>query len=91
MNKLPKGLSITPFNGYTIARLYNTNIVTIDNNSNTIKLSTNGWTTRHTKKCMNLVLEKFGLHVYQEKGEWYVHQLNGKTYDFSDGMIIAIQ
>lgn len=72
--KLPKGLSVTHIGPYKVAKLYNTNIVEIDNNNNSIILRTGGWETRHTKKCMNLVLNDLGLKVIQEKYIWNVYK-----------------
>ena len=89
MKHLPKGLSITPFKTNTIARLYNTNIVEIDHNNSTITLNSGGWLTKHTKKCINIVLDKFDLSIYQEKFQWYVVGA-GTRIEFIDGIKINV-
>ena len=87
--RLPKGLSIVPHNGTTIARLYNTNIVEINYNDNCIILRDGGYKTKHTKKCTNLVLSEFGINVRQKDFVWYVESQNG-TLPYEDGMKFAI-
>jgi len=67
---MPKGLKVVRNNRQIVAQLYNTVIVTIENDKCT--LNTGGWFTTHTKKCMNLVLGEFGLNVRQIKGEWFL-------------------
>lgn len=74
--RYPKGMAVVPTNGLTIARLYDTNIVTIDYVNNTIHLNNGGWETKHTKKCMNIILEQFGYYVYQKDFQWYVSNRN---------------
>lgn len=90
MSTLPKGLSITPYKGITIARLYNTNIVTIDSGSNTITLNNGGWNTKHTKKCMNIVLAPFNLSVKQKDFEWFIVRPDNTTTPYAHNIEISI-
>lgn len=94
---LPKGLSIVEYTTQdnreaTIAKLYDTNIVILDIN-NTVKLNSNNFRTNHTKKCTNLVLNKYNipLHLYQKDFIWYVASTKtNKTLQYTDNMIIKI-
>lgn len=76
--RLPKGLSIVDVPNLTVAKLYDTNIVMIQEiqqGSDKVKritLSHGGWRTKHTKKCINLVLNQFGIHLVQRKGDWWL-------------------
>ena len=58
--------------GYTIVKLYNTEIVRF--NSNIIVLNTGGWYTVTTKQRMNQAADEYGLgyRVFQHKHQWYV-------------------
>ena len=87
--RLPKGLSITPYQNKTIARLYQTNIVEIDHETGCITLRNGGWLTKHTKKCTNLVLAKFNINVRQKNFTWYVETQNG-TLEYQDGMVFNV-
>ena len=89
-NRLPKGLSITPIDSKTVARLYDTNIVVIDHSEGTVTLNSNSWRTNHTKKCTNLVLNSYGIYVYQKSFNWYVTTSNG-TVEYDDHMTIKLQ
>lgn len=90
--KLPKGLTITDDSGHNIVvgRLYNTDIVHY--RQAWLTLRHGGWLTKHTKKCINLILDhyKFGLTVTQVKGEWIVSNKDGRSVPFVDGMRISI-
>ena len=89
--KLPKKFSITPIKNLTVCRLYETNIVILDHDSNTITLDSGGYDTNHTKKCANLILNRFVYHLYQEDFQWYVTMKNGKKPAiFEDGMELAM-
>jgi hypothetical protein len=89
VKKLPKGLSITPTPTQTVARLYNTNIVVIDHKLDGVTLNTGGWSTKHTKKCMNIVLEPLGYHVYQKAYQWYIYDRKKDiTTNYADGISI---
>lgn len=89
--KLPKGLSIVPVQGLKVVRLYNTNIVVIDYNNNTITFNSNGWNTRHTKKCTNLVINDLDLYLYQEKFQWYIRDAKTqKVYEYQDGLQLPL-
>lgn len=80
--RLPKGLSIVSVQNIKVAKLYSTNIVEIIDNR--IKLRTGGWRTKHTKKCMNLILNPLGLNVIQKDWEWYVYQNGTQVAVFQD-------
>lgn len=71
-------------NGTSFYRLYNTNILVI--NEKYIQLNTDGFTTNHTKNCMNDNLPD-GYSVYQKDFKWYVNTPEG-IRDFEDNMII---
>jgi len=90
MKALPKGLSVTPVPGLTIARLYSTNIVTIDSSSNTITLNSGGWHTKHTKKCMNIILAPFDLYVKQKDFKWYVVRQDNTTVPYQDNIKLSV-
>ena len=88
---LPKGLSVVPFKGETVARLYQTNIVLVDHGAQTLTLDNGGWQTMHTKKCMNLILEAFGFSVHQKKGEWFVtNTKTGEVKPYENGQAIPL-
>ena len=84
MRRYPKGMSVVPIKGFTIVRLYNTNILTIDHQNETIQFETGGWHTKHTKKCMNLILRQYNLYVRQKNFKWYIESQN-ETVPFIDG------
>lgn len=79
-----KGL-LAFLSGDTIAlQLYDT-VILIKNN-HYIKLNTGGFSTNHTKNCMNDNLPT-GFKVYQKDFEWYV-ETPLKTLIYKDYMII---
>lgn len=82
--RLPKGLSVVEFNQYTIAKLYNTNIVELDNTTGCLKLRTGGWYTKHTKKCINLIINKYDLNLIQEKFKWNLYRNGTLLGTFQD-------
>ena len=57
-----------------LVRLYNTTIVKVDNDTNSITLDTGGYNTKTTKDRMNLTSDTFnlGFRVYQKDFTWYV-------------------
>lgn len=67
--------------------LYDTTIVSFDNN--TITLDHGGWKTATTKQRMNQASDEFdlGYYVYRDNYRWYV-RFNGKTYDFNQKELI---
>lgn len=71
MNRL-KGFSIYTNLNTTIARLHNTDIVTIDHENKRLILKTDQWRTKHIKKCMNLILNQFDLMVKQKDFQWRI-------------------
>lgn len=83
--KQPKGLNVVTHNGTTFAKLYKTMIVVIQNG--TIQLDTGGWHTRHTAKCMNMVLSEneTNIRVFQKKTVWYAQYQNDTPVPFIDG------
>lgn len=90
-SKLPKGLSVIEHNGMLLAKLYDTLIVQFETTpqygTRVLKLNNGGWTTKHTKKCINLVLNKHGLYLVQEKFIWNLYQNGTKIGSFQDGML----
>lgn len=82
--RLPKGLSIVSVPKLEIAKLYNTNIVVANEETGLIALNTGGWKTKHTKKCMNLALAKYGLSVKQVNFEWFVMRHGEEVGFFAD-------
>ena len=76
--RLPKGLSIVNVPNLTVAKLYDTNIVMIQetwqgsDKVRCITLNHGGWRTKHTKKCINLVLAPYGLSLKQKNFDWWV-------------------
>ena len=98
-----KGLKVLDFiveNRRTIIhKLYNTDIVTIQDNTvennivytRSVFLNSGGWRTNHTKNCINDVLGQFGLKVIQRDFSWYlVDSENTVAWDFEDGMNLGI-
>lgn len=81
---LPKGLNVVDFNQYVIAKLYNTRIVEVDESTGSVVLRNGGWPTKHTKKCMNLVLNDFNIYVCQEKFIWNVYKNGSKIGSFDN-------
>tara|TARA_R110002167_G_C12395281_1_gene626334 strand:- start:215 stop:589 length:375 start_codon:yes stop_codon:yes gene_type:complete len=78
----------------TTHKLYDTNIVTIENHvteyTNVI-LNSGGWQTKHTKNCMNDVLDQFNLKVIQKDFSWFlVDNHNTIAWDFEDNMNLGI-
>lgn len=84
---LPKGLSVIEHNNVVLAKLYQTMIVIFDRNTNVLKLNNGGWETKHTKKCINLVLNKYGLYLVQEKFIWKLYQNGTLVGTFQDGTL----
>lgn len=68
-------------------RYHKTDVVTFD--PYTITLRSGGWKTATTKLRMNQASNQFdlGFGVFQKNHEWYV-TYQGKTLDFSDGMVL---
>lgn len=87
--RLPKGLSVIEHNGQVLCKLYDTMIAIIDLNRSVATLDSGTWRTKHTKKCLNLVLNEYGIHVVQRDFEWYLSY--GITYNlpFHDGIQVA--
>jgi len=88
------GLQILDFNGTTIHKLYNTDIVKIEHQAwgyINIVLNSGGYRTNHTKNCMNDVLSQFDIKVFQKNFKWFFSIDNGNvTWDFEDGMNLGI-
>lgn len=66
--------------------LYNTTIVSFDNN--TITLDHGGWKTATTKQRMNQASDEYdlGYQVYQDNYNWYVN-FKGNAYKFETGSL----
>lgn len=88
---LPKGLSVIEHNGRLLAKLYDTLIVDFETvpqyGTSVLKLNNGGWATKHTKKCINLVLNKYGLYLVQEKFIWKLYQNGTLVGTFQDGTL----
>lgn len=76
--KLPKGMSLIEKGDIKLSKLYNTLIY--DESEYFIDLNTDGWFTKHTKKCLNIALGNKG-KVYQKDKKWYVC-INNMTKEF---------
>lgn len=91
--RLPKGLSVVTIKGLTVAKLYQTNIVIVDETAKKITLNSGGWLTKHTKKCSNLVLGQFGLSIVQRDFQWYVIKTDSQgrkqSVSFQDGIEVS--
>ncbi len=74
MKRLPKGLSIVSIGDIKVAKLYDTNIVQINSATKRLTLRTGGWQTKHTKKCINLVLNPLGLFLVQKNFNWKLYR-----------------
>lgn len=86
---LPKGLSVIEHNGLLLAKLYDTIIVSLDKKAKVLTLNSGGWKTKHTKKCINLVLEDYFISVYQKQFEWFIH-FSTETIPFNDNVPIDL-
>ena len=86
----PKGLSVIEHDNKLLAKLYNTLIVEFNRDNNRLKLRTGGWYTRHTKKCINLVLNKHGLYVTQEQFKWKLYQNGTLLGAFDDNGLLEV-
>lgn len=85
--RLPKGLSVIDHNGMLLAKLYDTLIVEYNRDSQRLILRNGGWATKHTKKCINLILNKYGLYLAQEKFIWKLYQNGTIIGTFQDGTL----
>lgn len=90
--RLPKGLSIRDDSGHNllVGKLYQTEIIHYQQNWLTLRHG--GWPTNHTKKCINLILDRYelGISLSQYQGKWYVTNQDNKCVPFVDGMRISI-
>lgn len=79
--------SIRQENGVTNIRYHDTDVVTFD--AKTITLKSGGWRTKTTKSRMNQSANQFGLgfQVYQKDYNWYV-TFKGETVDYFDGIVL---
>jgi len=86
--RLPKGLSLIHHEGKTLVQLYNTLIAVIDKTGPAplFRLNSGGWQTKHTKKCLNLVLNEYGVYVYQKNFNWYINTPIHQNMEFTDGI-----
>jgi hypothetical protein len=86
--------SVEGFKQTTIHKLYDTNIVTIENHATeytNVILNSGSWKTNHTKNCMNDVLDQFNLKVVQKNFNWFlVDSENTIAWDFENGMNLGI-
>jgi hypothetical protein len=75
-----------------IVRLYDTDIITIEDTCIEKKYTVNsgGWRTRTTSKWINKYLPS-ALNVYQKDFEWFIfNSSTGKTIEFSDGLTVTV-
>jgi signal peptidase I len=89
-----KGLQVLKLDNTLIHKLYDTDIVKIEYQTwgyTNVILNSGGWKTRHTKICMNDVLDQFNLKVIQKDFNWFlVDNDNIIAWDFEDGMNLGI-
>ena len=82
--KLRKGLSYvntydTAGENLKLGVLYNTEI--FREAQGKITLSNGGWSTNHTKNCMNDLLPQ-GFYVFQKDFKWYLSDPQGNNVEF---------
>jgi len=89
-----KGLQVLKLDNTLIHKLYDTDIVKIEYQTwgyTNVILNSGGWKTRHTKICMNDVLDQFNLKVIQKNFGWFLVDSNNTiAWDFEDGMTLGI-
>lgn len=85
---LPKGLTVDLKGSDLKAKLYQTEIVCLKGNKLTLRCG--GWFTRHTKKCINLVLKDHGVRIFQDKNQWFVFTEKDGDTSFQEGMTINL-
>ena len=86
---MPKGYSVQVDTLSTKVVLYQTKIVEFDHVNKILTLSSGGWWTHHTKKCINLALSSTCYKVFQRDFGWYV--TDGLTItEFKDNMQLPI-
>ena len=91
--RLPKGLSLIETDKQILSKLYDTLIVQYDKDSKHLTLRTGGWKTRHTLKCINLVLNDLipnELKVKTYKGNWTLFQNDTPTITFTENLVVLI-
>lgn len=72
-----------------IIRLYDTDILTIENGI--LTLSSGGFQTHTTKARLNKYLADYNLYITQKDFNWFVKSnLENTNIDFSDGMTLSI-
>jgi len=81
-----RGTSINRIGEHKIAMYYhNTPVVIWEPDG--VTLSSGGYYTYTTKARINQGLKETGLSVYQHRGDWYLHQMDGNIVQpFTDGM-----
>ncbi len=76
----PKGLSVIEVKNSLYAKLYNTMILEVDRTLGTVKLDSGlvdiGRMSKHTKKCLNILLADRGYSVKQKNFKWTVSNLD---------------
>ena len=86
--------SVEGFKQTTIHKLYDTNIVTLENQGTgytNVILNSGSFRTNHTKNCMNDILDQFNLKVIQKDFSWFlVDNHNTVAWDFEDNMNLGI-
>ena|SRR5260221_8120795 len=81
-------------NNHLIVKMYNTDIVKVNKETNRVTLNTNGFKTSTTKAAINNALKQLGsnLYVHQIKFQWFVtrgHQTDIKI-EFTDYMTLGL-
>jgi hypothetical protein len=76
-------------------RLHSTAVVQWNRTQMQVRLHSGGWRTVTTKTAINTAMRQIPgplgkLGVYQERGDWYVTDGQGNTWDFKDGDYYAI-
>ncbi len=77
-------------NGNIIIRLWDTDILKINDYEHTAQLFNGGYQTRTTAKWINKFIEDF--MVYQKNFKWFIKNLEtGATIPFEEGMVIKLK
>ena len=72
--------------------LYNTKIIEYCPENKVIILNDGNWKTKHTKKCMNLFLNRFNFNLYQKNFTWSVENtITGEEIEYNTGLVIKLQ
>jgi hypothetical protein len=87
MKALPKGLSVIEHKNQLLAKLYNTTIADVNLINGDVTINSGlrdiGRLSKHTKKCLNLVLADSNISVRQKDFKWIIsHKVDNFTKFF---------